>query len=409
MQLSTAMFDKWQSAPIASLLAFILVLPSFEMPKMVFLWLFIVLAGATFWNNRSQVCWRADDSLLVIWMLSGVVVALFSGIHGNEWVGAKGNAILILFFLVLKHVTLSENLAKIVRLTILWSTLFAACEGLWQLFGSKQRELLELNSVGHVNHSAIYLGVNFALVLAMVLVLSKSESFKLRFFVVFSLLFTVACIILSNSRATIMTMAVIAVSYGLIWLKRSKWPLLVLVSSILAASAALYFENAQVVQKHVQQTSQGPFLGERQAIWNSGLLAWRQFPVFGIGTRNFGRLSKELQSDWLVKEGKNYAEGQYMTASHPHNFYLSLLVEQGIFGLTITLSVMGRVGYLLFKSRPEASDSNSYWCGWLAAFGAVQVVLVNGLLNTTLHHEHGLLTLLLIGMWWANLGQRARG
>ena len=132
MQLSKPIFDKWQATPILFLLAFILVLPSFEVPKMVFLWLFIAFAGIDIWKNRSQYSWGTDDTLLVVWMLSGLVVALFAGIHGNEWAGAKGNAILILFFLVLKHVSLSETLKKVIGLTVLCSTGLAACEGLWR-------------------------------------------------------------------------------------------------------------------------------------------------------------------------------------------------------------------------------------------------------------------------------------
>jgi len=407
MGLSKPIFDRWQAPPILCLLGFILALPLVEMPKMVFLWLFVALAGFAVWKNRDHYRWQADDTLLLIWMFSGAVVALFAGIHANEWVGAKGNAILILFFLVVKQISLAENLRKVLALTILASTLFAAGEGLVQLYVTKQKSLLELHSVGHVNHSAIYLGLNFALALAMTLGLRKSDSFKTKGFVVFCLLFSAVCIVLSNSRATVLTMAAIAVSYGLILLKRSRWPVLILTLSVLAASAGLYIEKAQVVQKHLQQTSQGPFLGERQAIWNTSLLAWRQYPVFGIGIRNFGQVSKDLQSKWLEQDGKSFVAEQYVRTSHPHNFYLSLLVEQGLFGLLVTLSVLGRIGFLLYRNRPTASDSNSYWRDWLAAFGAMQVILINGLFNTTLHHEHGLLALLLIGLWWANLVQRA--
>ena len=407
MQLSKPIYDKWQAGPILCLLAFIMALPSFEMPKMLFLWLFIGFASVAIWKNRDQYRWQVDDTLLVIWMLSGGVVALFAGIHSNEWLGAKGNAILILFLLVLKQVSLSEKLRKTIGLTVLCSTLFAAGEGLWQLYVSKQQAQLELHSVGHVNHSAIYLGLSFALALAMTLTLSEFDSLKTKCFVVFCLLFSAACVILSNSRATILTMAVIAVSYGLMWLKRRKWPLFILTFSILIASAGLYFEKAQVVQKHIQQTSQGPFLGERQAIWNTSLLAWRQFPLFGVGIRNFGQISEDLQSKWREKDGNVMMEDQFVRTSHPHNFYLLLMAEQGLFGLLITLSVLARIGFLLYKNRPVATDSDGYWWGWLAAFGAIQVILINGLLNTTLHHEHGLLALLLIGLWWANLAQRA--
>lgn len=406
MQVFKPVFEKWQAAPVLSLLAFILVLPVFETPKTVFLCLFYLLGIYSIWKNRESHRWQHDDTLLVFWMLSGFVVAWFAGIQHKEWDGATGILKLSLFLLVLKNISLSERLRQTVSMVIILSTLLATAAGLWQLFVTKQQSALELNSVGHVNHSAIYLGLNFALALAMSLTLKKTDSISSKAFVIFCLLITAASVVLSNSRATIFTIAVIAMSFGLTWLKRSKWPLLVLLLSIFATVAGLYFEDAQVVQKHVQQTSQGPYLGERQAIWNSSLLAWRQFPVFGLGIKNFGQATVELQSEWLSAEGKAFVEGQYLACAHVHNFYLSTLAEQGLFGFSITLLVLGRIGFLLYKNRPRLADSNSYWCSWLAAFGAIQVVLVNGLLNTTLHTEHGLLTLLLIGLWWAGLDQR---
>jgi len=253
------------------------------------------------------------------------------------------------------------------------------------------------------------LALNFAVALPMALVLKKSGSLKTKFFVTFCLLFTGACIVISNSRATILTMGIIAVSFGFVWLKRSKWPLVILSASILIASTGLYFANAAIVQKHLHYAAKESYLDARGPIWRSSLLVWRHFPLFGIGIRNYGQVDKDLQSEWLKEEGKNYIEGQYFTrTSHPHNFYLSVLAEQGMFGFIITLSVLGRIGFLLYKNRPKQTDSNSYWCVWLAAFGAMEVVLVNGLFNTTLHHEHGLFALLLIGIWWSSLDQRVQ-
>lgn len=407
MQVSKYAFEKWQSIPMLCLFVFILVLPVFEAPKTIFLCLFYLLAIYSIWKNEDKFCWKHDDILIVIWMLSGFIVAWFAGIQYKEWDGATGILKLSLFLLVLKNISLSEKLRKAVFMVILLSTLLATLEGLWQLFVTKQQTDLELHSVGHVNHSAIYLGLNFALALAMSLTLRHNDKMASKVFVMFCLLLTAASVILSNSRATILTIAVVATSFGLIWFKRSKWPLLVLVSGILITTLGLYFADAQVVQKHLIQTSQGPYLGERQAIWNSSLLAWQQFPVFGLGIKNFGEATVALQTEWLATQGKSFVEGQYLACAHVHNFYLATLAEQGLFGFMITMLVLGRIGFLLYKNRPRLFDSNHYWCSWLAAFGAIQVVLVNGLLNTTLHTEHGLLTLLLIGLWWGSLEQRS--
>lgn len=408
MQLSKPLFEKWQAWPILSLLGFIIFLPLLEMPKSVFLLLFYLLASVAIWKNRAQYQWQSDDTLIVIWMFSGYVVAMFAGLHHQEWWGATATLKLALFLLVLKNIPLGEKLRQFLAMVVLFSTLVATSDGLWQLFITHQLSALELHSVGHVNHSSIYLGLNFALALAMTLVIKKTDTMSFKVFVIFCLVITAACIVISNSRATILTMAVIAMTFGLIWLKRSKLPLIILTLSIGVAAAGLYFEDAKVVQKHVQQTSHGPFLGEREAIWNSSLLAWRHFPWFGLGIKNFSQATTEFQTEWLAEEGKVFEEDQYRAYAHVHNLYLSTLAEQGLFGFCITMLVIGRIGFLLYKNRPRLADSDSYWYSWLAAFGAIQVVLVNGLLNTTLHSEHGLLTLLLIGLWWTSLDQRVQ-
>ena len=408
MQVFKPVFNKWQAGPVLCLLAFILVLPTFEAPKTIFLCLFYALGLFSIWKANKRYRWQSDDAMLVFWMLSGFVVAVFAGIHYKEWDGATGVLKLALLLLILKNISFSEKLRQIIVMIILVSTLIATGEGLWQLFVTEQQLALELHSVGHVNHSSIYLGLNFALALAMTLVLKKSNSMAVRVFVVFCLLLSAVCVVLSNSRATILTIAVIAMSFGFVWLRRSKLPLVILTISIVIAAAGLYLENAQVVQKHVDQTAQGPYLGERQAIWNSSLLAWRHFPLFGLGIKNFSQATTQLQTEWLAEEGKAFAVGEYLAYAHAHNFYLSTLAEQGVFGFTITMLVFVRLGFLLYKNRPRQADSDSYWCSWLAAFGAIQVVLVNGLLNTTLHSEHGLLTVLLIGLWWGRLDQRVQ-
>lgn len=408
MQLTKPIFERWQTGPILCLTAFILCLPSLEVPKSIFLWLFVVFGGIEIWKHKDQYRWQKDDSLIMAWMLSGFVVALFAGIHHKEWVGAKGSAILVLFFLVLRKLSLGQNLRWILGLVILVSTLLATGEGLWQLYVTKQIRLLELHSVGHVNHSAIYLVLNFALALAMALVLNKSDILAIKVFVIFCLLVTAGAIVVSNSRASIMTMVVIAVSFVVVWLKRSKWPLMLVTVAMMLAATGLYLAKAPVVQKHQHYASQASYLDARGPIWNSSLLAWRHFPWFGLGVRNFGQATQELQSEWLAEEGKTFEKGKYLPIAHPHNFYLSTLAEQGLFGFTITMLVIGRIGFLLYKNRPRRTDSNSYWCCWLSAFGAIEVVLVNGSFNTTLHHEHGLLALLLIGMWWGSLDQRLK-
>ena len=199
MQLSRPFYEKWQAIPILSLLAFIVVLPIFETPKTLFLWFFVVISGIAIWKHKDKFRWQIDDGLLLVWMLSGFVVALFAGIHHKEWSGATGILTLAMFFLTVKNLPLSQRLGRIVALAVLAATLLATLEGFWQLFVVKHNKALELNSVGHVNHSAIYFVLNFALALAMTLTLKKSDSAVTKTFVLLCMLLRMShsCLCLS--------------------------------------------------------------------------------------------------------------------------------------------------------------------------------------------------------------------
>ena len=53
----------------------------------------------------------------------------------------------------------------------------------------------------------------------------------------------------------------------------------------------------------------------------------------------------------------------------------------------------------LLRSRPRAQDDDLEWILWGAAAGAWLVTVVAGTVNTTLHDEHGILSMLLLGLW----------
>lgn len=396
----TADTIKHYSIYLFSLFGFILTLPLTEAPKTVFLLLFFTASTYNLWKKRHVILWESDDFLLLLWILSGFVVAFFAGLHYKEWGGANGPLILGLLLLFLKHSNFDDRLIRWLLYAILLSTLVANGYGLWQLFISGQKNALELKSVGHVNHSAIYLCLNFAVALAMTLTLKKSTATGAKIFILVCLLLTTASIVLSNSRTTIVVMGLIALSFGFVWIKRSKWPLVLLLLSIVLAAGSLYFSHARVIQKHQIHTSQS-FLGERKPIWNSALLIWRHNPLFGIGIKNYGQAGPEIQEQWLAQEGQHYDGEHYLAYAHAHSFYLTNLAEQGLFGLGVTLAVLLRIAWLLYRHQPHAMDDDNYWLVWLIAIGALQVVLLNGIFNTTLHHEHGLLSVLLLGLWWS--------
>ena len=65
------------------LLLLILSIPSVESPKFIFWGLFIVSSFFSIMHSLMNILqdWDMLDSMIIVWMVSGLVVAYFAGIH----------------------------------------------------------------------------------------------------------------------------------------------------------------------------------------------------------------------------------------------------------------------------------------------------------------------------------------
>ena len=115
------------------------------------------------------------------------------------------------------------------------------------------------------------------------------------------------------------------------------------------------------------------------------------------------RQHAERQENWLAEENKTYTDKIYHPSSHGHSLYFNTLAEQGITGFSVIFLNLFYICYLLYRHTPKREDPPIYWLLWLSAAGVMQVVLINGIFTTTLHHEHGLLSVLIIGLWWSRI------
>jgi len=60
------------------------------------------------------------------------------------------------------------------------------------------------------------------------------------------------------------------------------------------------------------------------------------------------------------------------------------------------------------RPRPRARDGDLDWLLWGGALSGLVITVSAGLLNTTLHHEHGILATQLLGLWLTNLPRHPR-
>jgi O-antigen ligase len=105
---------------------------------------------------------------------------------------------------------------------------------------------------------------------------------------------------------------------------------------------------------------------------------------------------------WLDKSGRLFQPDDLFFSTHAHGLYSNTLAERGLVGTLPLLAFLAGIGLALLRSRPPRETSPLQQTLWGAALGAWVITAVGGIFNTTLHHEHALLTMILLGIW---LGQ----
>ena len=115
---------------------------------------------------------------------------------------------------------------------------------------------------------------------------------------------------------------------------------------------------------------------------------------------NFREISDARISKWLEAEEKLFDTEKYFRPfSHAHNLYINMLAERGAVGLGSLLFFLGACGWSLAVAVSNKEASPEHFLSWGAAFSAWFVSIVTGLANTTLHHEHALLSMVLLAGW----------
>lgn len=234
--------------------------------------------------------------------------------------------------------------------------------------------LLELKSVGHVNHSSIFMIVIFSISIALI---NQKESF-LKYFATLVSIICIFGIFIAGSRATMYLLPVIAIltlSY-LALTKQMGFKILlsILILCALSIVGAIYFISDERVYA---QIAKGITSSEtRMPIFYSAIYTWQENPFFGIGSGNFK----------LIDITQYFPGNLEMHRSHAHNTFLNFLTEKGIFAL---------ISYIVFQISLFLKLIKHIRVSVLA-FIAINILCINNiisLVNTTFHHENALLML----------------
>ena len=386
-----------------ALLALALFLPLYEAPKTI-AWAVFVVAWLV---NRARARnfggrWDAWDWLIGAWIGSGFIVASCAGLHQSEWRGTVDLVRNGLLLWLLRRSDYSPREQRAVLYWLLAGTIAGLALGAWRVWHGAPE--LELNSVGHVNHSAIYVAILLGAAAAWVFSGGGAVASA-------ALALLLVSLMASASRAAIGVGLVMLIVLAAGWWPRTRRPLVAASLVVAVTIATAWFGGAQFIQKQVQNTQAQNILAFREGIWRAALVTWQRYPVCGIGIDNYPLVNPERLKAWSTEAGKDfvldYAPELYVKFPHAHSLYLNTLAERGVIGSLALAAVLAAWLVWLVRYRPrggpsrETSDDD--WMWWGAAAAAWIVTTGVGLVNTTLHHEHGMLAAMLLGIWLSRL------
>ncbi len=382
------------------LIAFAFVLPLFEAPKNL-LWIaFIAVWLANRWRVRDfGGPWDYWDTLIALWIGSGFAVAVFAGIRNDEWHAAADVVRYASVLWTLKRSRYADRTWFVLIAAILAGTMVGLAWGYWNLYVSKTDTSLALNSVGHVNHSAIYLASVLGAALMAARAWWRETSILWRMANLALLALLIVSLFWMQSRAAVGAAFLMAFALLCAYAARRREGLGWVALFAVAAVSAVLLLSPQVVEKNKTFMHKSYVLNGRDEIWHVGVATWREFPLFGVGMGNFGRVDYRQLESWSARRGEAFEKQAFLPSSHAHSLYVNTLAERGLLGLGVLVAVLAAWAVALIRRVPDANAPPLLWAYWGGAAGAWIITIVAGALNTTLHHELALLCMLLLGGW----------
>jgi O-antigen ligase len=389
------------SAEQWALLAMVAFLPALEAPKKIAVVLFLAFWVINRWRSKEWGgSWSPWDFTALALIGGAYASAAFGAFWPDKGLGAANDVLIYgLVFLALRRSRFEEKfLWRLVAVAIV-ATLLTLLYGYWGLLVTKKRVFLGLNSVGHVNHSAIYMAIIFSMALAWAGAAIGSWQQRALLWVAVAMLWL--SLFVSGARGALIPVVV----FVLLWLfaragmmRRAVWKPVLLVLLMLGGAVALI---PGVVEKTKGNIEAKELAARRPALAKVALLAAREYPAFGVGISNFAKIDPEVVAGWQDKSSQAFVTEEFYFSSHAHSLYFNTLAERGFIGFLPLLVFLAGIGLALYRQRPLGGATPLQQTLWGTALGAWVITVVGGVFNTTLHHEHALIAMILFGIWLA--------
>ena len=386
---------------------FLAFLPSLEAPKNIFLGSYLIIAL----YRQSQLPsskWGIWDWLFLSLIASSLLSALFPFVAGgSEWKGFRGMLLWVTFGWALFRADYNFEEKKYLFIFAIYMTIPPLLWGLTQLLILFTKDSLQLHSVGHVNHSAIYLCVMAGAGLSLLISQLQSAQKKYVFITSFLFIFLLSSVIISQSRGAfgIIFLLVFALLLLSKLITNTKTITLTLLTIFLVT--IVFITPAPVIQKQITNQNNHDILSQRDKVWRASFEVARLNPLLGIGGGNWKQIKIDQIKSSVESRGETFnAEEFALQLHHSHNIYLSNLVDRGILGLIIFLSFMFIWLITLINSYKKFNQDSKAMLFIMGSFTAWTTIFGIGFVNTTFHHENALLALFFLGLHLSYLRQK---
>jgi O-antigen ligase len=391
--------DPLKFLELAFLSLMLLSLPSLEAPKNIFLILFLASSLYRQFFKKTKDPWRLWDWIFLSYIASAFFSAVFAGIsHGAEWGGFRSILIWTGFAWLLSRTQFNQKeITWIIWVTIL-GTLPPLAWGLIQYMVIHTKDTLQLHSVGHVNHSAIYLGIILGAALSVTLSIWRDVGLIKRMGLILLPIIFFVSIIIGQSRG-VFGISLIRLSLIILLIPNPKKIKAIAFALFAIILALMPLMNAAIIHKQIANQNANNTLSDRDRVWNVSFEAARFYPVFGVGNGNWNRITLEDIKKSREERNVPFDEKNYtIQHGHSHSLYLTSLVERGVSGFVVLIVFMGSWLINLIKSYRKLKSSNQGSYIWGASLSAWIVTCGVGFVNSTFHHEHAILALLFLGL-----------
>jgi len=378
---------------------FLFFLPLYEAPKNIFSVLFCFLGGWVAFR-REDGARRFKSGDLVVWAFLLLAISPFvAGINspyaelGEHFFRALNWSLMSLVAIVLLLSNLSRDQILWVLRVLCVSTVIAVVQAFYHWTGSYP----ELNSVGHVNQSALYLA--FSLIPAGLLVLYRQH---------WADLILVGVVVLAvvwyqgPARSIIGFGASVLVFSGFWFIHcinsrhiKTLGASVVLGAVVLSAAINMpssYFGPYQGFKQELGVRLSSQSYAQRDRLVNSAIeVAGDSLTGFGLGSFGEATQPKNIKSAVEARRGDWASErGNFFSSSHGHNIFANVLVERGWVGV-FAISIFLIAILFLFLKYLKAGSSQ-------AGVITILVICLAGLGQSTLHVEHGQLALICLAL-----------